>query len=69
MLILKPKVNSDVFICRKGYYSINVLLACDADLIITYMLAKFSGSVYDSNVLRKSELSALIEYSPNAPNG
>lgn len=45
---------------RKGYHSINVMLAVDSQMKVIYMDAKFPGSVHDSAVWQVSDLKAMI---------
>lgn len=45
---------------RKGYHSLNVMLAVDADMKVIYMDAKFPGSVHDSAVWQVSDLKAMV---------
>ena len=46
-----------VFINRKGIHSINVQLICDTDYSILNVVANWPGSVHDSRILTRSEIS------------
>lgn len=59
--IIKPVKEGRIYFNRKGYYSINILVACDANLKITYLQAKYPGSCHDSYIVRNSSLSVLME--------
>ncbi|CAH1366233.1 unnamed protein product [Tenebrio molitor] len=40
----------EIFINRKNFHSLNVLLVCDSDLKILSVNARYPGSVHDSAV-------------------
>ncbi|KAM4522847.1 putative nuclease HARBI1 isoform 2-T3 [Odontesthes bonariensis] len=48
------------FVNRKNFHSINVQMVCNADYLISNVVAKWPGSVHDSRVFRNSDLSAPI---------
>lgn len=52
------------YICRKGYYSINVMAMCDADYKFTHLNVSWPGSAHDSYILRQSKLWAEFESKP-----
>lgn len=53
--------NAELFRNRKGYFSINVQMVCDANLRITNIIARWSGSVHDSTIFNDSPLCAAFE--------
>ncbi|XP_071232722.1 putative nuclease HARBI1 isoform X1 [Salvelinus alpinus] len=44
------------FVNRKSFHSINVQMVCNADCVISNVVAKWPGSVHDSRVFRASEI-------------
>ena len=54
--------NSEIFRCRKGYFSINVQAVCDAELFITNIVARWHGSAHDSHIFRSSSLCYDFEH-------
>ena len=48
--------NGKVYYNRKRFYSINVLAACDSNLKIIFIDAKYPGSVHDSAIWQTSAL-------------
>jgi hypothetical protein len=63
--IEKPQVDSADYFCRKDFYALNWLLACDSDLIVRYLYGAFPGSAQDSRAANKSDLfDRLIELEP-----
>lgn len=47
------------FVNRKGYHSINVQIACNQDMIITNINARYPGSTHDSYIFLGSQLYAF----------
>ncbi|KAE8745127.1 hypothetical protein FOCC_FOCC008192 [Frankliniella occidentalis] len=45
-----------IYRSRKGFYAINTLVVCDADLNILYFNAQFPGSAHDSWVYRRTPI-------------
>jgi len=45
-----PLVLEQAYVCRKGGHTINVQIVCNADMLITYIVAKWPGSIHDSFV-------------------
>ena len=41
--IKRPKINEHLYINRKGVHSLNVLAVCNADMVITTVVAKYPG--------------------------
>ncbi|XP_062598669.1 putative nuclease HARBI1 [Saccostrea cucullata] len=56
-----PLQNEAEFVCRKGYYALNVQMACDASFRFVNCVAKWPGSVHDSRVFKESSLARLFE--------
>ena len=48
------------FINRKGYYSINVQVICDAALRITNIVARWHGSTHDSRIFQNSTIATRL---------
>ncbi|XP_055997773.1 putative nuclease HARBI1 [Ostrea edulis] len=46
---------------RKGYHSLNVMMSCDTNFVITNCVAKRPGSCHDSRVFRESTLCRQFE--------
>ncbi|KAK2845831.1 hypothetical protein Q7C36_010685 [Tachysurus vachellii] len=44
------------FVNRKSFHSINVQIVCNADCVISNVVAKWPGSVHDSRIFRASEI-------------
>ncbi|XP_062602285.1 putative nuclease HARBI1 [Saccostrea cucullata] len=59
--IQTPTENEPDYINRKGYHSLNVMMTCDANFIITNCVAKWPGSCHDSRVFRESVLCQQFE--------
>lgn len=53
--------NAELYRNRKGFFSINVQTTCDANLMITNIVARWPGSAHDSNIFNNSRLCSLIE--------
>ncbi|KAF9818177.1 hypothetical protein SFRURICE_003918, partial [Spodoptera frugiperda] len=62
LFINKPRGStSEIYRNRKGYFSLNVQMVCDANLTIRNIIAKWSGSVHDSTIFNDSTLCAQLE--------
>ncbi|XP_039503140.1 putative nuclease HARBI1, partial [Pimephales promelas] len=59
--IIAPSENEADYVNRRSIHSINVQIICDATHIITYVEAKWPGSVHDSRIYRESTLSNRLE--------
>ncbi len=59
-----PSENALVYINRKGTYSINVQVICDAYSKITHVFANYPGSSHDSFILANSTIPAIFEGNP-----
>lgn len=53
--------NAELFRNRKGYFSINTQVVCDASMKITNVIARWPGSVHDSTIFNDSPLCAELE--------
>lgn len=49
------------FVNRKGDHSINVQIACNSDMVITNVNARYSGSTHDSFIFANSILFTVLE--------
>ena len=67
--ILAPRENEHVYVCRKGYHSLNVQVVCDAKLRFLNIVAKWPGSSHDSFMWRNSNLYNYLESRPPADHG
>ncbi|XP_034777902.1 putative nuclease HARBI1 isoform X1 [Acipenser ruthenus] len=56
-----PMQNSHIYINRKGVYSVNVQVVCDANNIITHVFANYPGSAHDSFILANSQMPGVFE--------
>lgn len=64
--IQRPSVdNSELFRCRKGYFSLNVQAVCGPDLRFHSIIARWPGSVHDSRIFENSRLCAELETNLN----
>lgn len=52
---------SELYRCRKGFFSINVQVVCDASLKIRDIIARWPGSVHDCTIFNNSHLCAEFE--------
>ena len=56
-----PGEVSQYYINRKGYYSINVQIICDASLRIRDIVAHWRGSTHDSRIFREIRIRQRFE--------
>ncbi|XP_061192915.1 putative nuclease HARBI1 [Saccostrea echinata] len=59
--IQTPTENEPDYVNRKGYHSLNVMMTCDANFMVTNCVAKWPGSCHDSRVFRESVLCQQFE--------
>ena len=60
--IQRPRVeNSELFRCRKGYFSLNVQAVCGPDLRFHNVVARWPGSVNDNRIFENSRLYVNLE--------
>ncbi|XP_061390004.1 putative nuclease HARBI1 isoform X1 [Musca vetustissima] len=57
----KPTENEHMFFNRKGYHSLNSMIICDHQHIITAILSKYGGAAHDSFVWKHSDERRLLE--------
>ena len=60
----KPRVEPDLYINRKGFWSLNVMAVCDNSMKFMYYKIGAYGSAHDSRVLRCSNLMEQLESLP-----
>ncbi|XP_071375888.1 putative nuclease HARBI1 [Centroberyx affinis] len=54
--IQAPSEHEYLYVNRKGYHSVNVQIACDANYNIFNLVARWPGSTHDARILRESVL-------------
>ncbi|XP_052237734.1 putative nuclease HARBI1 [Dreissena polymorpha] len=54
--MLAPREREDIYVCRKGYHSINVQAVVDANMRFTNIVAKWPGSTHDSVIFDNCSL-------------
>nr|XP_055837203.1 putative nuclease HARBI1 [Episyrphus balteatus] len=59
--IIAPKQNKHLFYNRKGFFSLNALLICDADMRIRFVDASRPGSSHDALIWKVSEVRSWLE--------
>ncbi|XP_064419089.1 putative nuclease HARBI1 [Latimeria chalumnae] len=62
--IITPREEPLLYLNRKGYYSINVEVVCDAECNILNVAANFPGSSHDSYVWKHCGLSTVLSGLP-----
>lgn len=60
-IISRGGMPSELYRCRKGYFSINVQAVCDSNLKIRDIIARWPGSVHDCTIFNNSHLCADFE--------
>ncbi|KAJ1179895.1 hypothetical protein NDU88_005126 [Pleurodeles waltl] len=58
--LIPTRRSKHVYRNRKSYHSMNVQMVCLADQYISYVNAKFPGSVHDAYILRNSSIPYVI---------
>ncbi|KAG8238236.1 hypothetical protein J437_LFUL018114 [Ladona fulva] len=58
--IKAPKDEENLFLNRKSYHSMNVMIVCDSDMIILYCSARFGGSSHDSYVWNECVVKTVL---------
>ncbi|XP_072327009.1 LOW QUALITY PROTEIN: putative nuclease HARBI1 [Scyliorhinus torazame] len=64
-----PMRDRDVFLNRKGTYSMNVQVVCDQGTRIMHVCAQYPGSVHDAFILVQSYIPAIFEGHPPRMGG
>lgn len=59
--IRAPTENENASINRKHFHSMNVQIVCDADMLLTNVVARWPGSTHDSFILRHSSVGRRLE--------
>ncbi|XP_066984532.1 putative nuclease HARBI1 isoform X2 [Macrobrachium rosenbergii] len=60
--ILKPSLpNSEIYRCRKGFFSLNVQAVAGPDLTFYNVVSRWQGSVHNSRIFANSRLCAELE--------
>lgn len=60
--IIMPSVeNSELYRCRKGYFSLNIQAVSGPDLMFYNVVARWPGSVHDSRIFSNSRICAELE--------
>ncbi|XP_064109980.1 putative nuclease HARBI1 [Macrobrachium nipponense] len=53
--------NAELYRCRKIFFSINVMVVCDASLRFTNVIVNWPGSAHDSRIFSSSRLAQSLE--------
>ena len=62
LIAIKGRDNEEhLYVCHKGFHAINVMAVCNAQLLLTNVVSKWHGSVYDSAVFHSSALQVHME--------
>ena len=56
-----PKHRREQYICRHGYFSINVQMVVNHRGFVTHYSARWPGSVHDSRILNESDLQRVLD--------
>ena len=64
--ITAPTTNEHIYVCRKGFHSMNIQATCDAKLRFTGIVAKYPGSTHDAFIWRDC---AVYNYMTSHDNG
>jgi len=67
--IIAPKVNEHVYVCRKGFHSLNVQGICDAKLRFISVVAKYPGSCHDAFIWRDCSVYSYMAQRATNDNG
>ena len=60
--IVRPRRNdTEIFRCRKGYFSLNVQAICGPSLIFYSVVCRWPGSVHDSRIFDNSTIRDVLE--------
>ena len=56
-----PKHRWEQYICRHGYFSINVQMVVNHRGFVTHYSVRWPGSVHDSHILNESDLQHVLD--------
>jgi len=59
--ILSPAINENIYVCRKGFHSLNVQAICNAQMCFINIVAKYPGSAHDSFIWRNCAVYQYLE--------
>ena len=59
--IIAPPEDEYAYVNRKKFHSINVMAVCNAQMVLTSVVAKWPGSSHDSFILNSSSLNTKFE--------
>ena len=60
--IVRPRRNdTEIFRCRKGYFSLNVQAICGPSLLFYNVVCRWPGSVHDSRIFDNSTIRDVLE--------
>lgn len=51
-----PREDSEIFRCRKGFFSLNTQAVCGPDLMFYNIVARWPGSVHDARIFENSRI-------------
>lgn len=61
MLILSGGEDAEIYRNRKGWFSINVQVVCDANLKLLDVVARWPGSAHDNTIFNNSRVRRKFE--------
>ena len=67
--ITAPKLNEHVYVCRKGFHSLNVQGICDPKLRFINLVARYPGSSHDAFIWRGSSVYSYMAQTAANDNG
>ena len=60
---LKPsKLRREQFVCRHGYFSLNIQMVVNHRGFVTYYSCRWPGSVHNSHILSESDLQRVLDH-------
>ena len=67
--IISPSKNENLYVCWKGFHSINVQVVCDAEMKFVNVVSKWPGSTHDSFIWSNSQIAAVMEHRSRMGSG